>query len=393
MSVEFNSSISRSNLIINLDAANKSSYSPNTYPYSRDIYAYVASGGASGATISRDTATASSPAGGIPLKMIVTGSDPYTISYGTTDWTFASAAQNQTWTISVYIKASASTNAGIFIFVANSDGTYGQTFNPMWTVNTAWQRYSYTFTITSATTTGIQLRYEGPDSGTIGTIIWFDGIQVERTPAVTAFNGRYNQNSATWADVSGNNTNATFSNLPVFSNDQQGVLTFNGTTNTASINYNSALFTFDDQQSIVMWFKNQSSSAQRRNPYNMAYGGAGTITHETDYSFNYYYGTSGADALPYTSHTSPFTVNVGETAQVVITRTTVTTIWYKNGQLGNAQANPYGKVTSGTQPISIGSGYAGYFEGGLYLIQVYNRAISASEVQQNFNAYRGRFGL
>jgi hypothetical protein len=139
--------------------------------------------------------------------------------------------------------------------------------------------------------------------------------------------------------------------------------------------------------------KNQSPSSARRNPYNQAYAGAGTITHESDTNFNYYYGTQGGNGTPYTSHTSPFSVVVGETAMICITRNTSQSAWYKNGVLGTAQSNPYGVIVTGTLDITIGSGYAGYFGGSIYVVQVYNRALSAAEVTQNFNALRTRYGL
>ena len=34
-----------------------------------------------------------------------------------------------------------------------------------------------------------------------------------------------------------------------------------------------------------------------------------------------------------------------------------------------------------------------YFSGNIPSIQIYNRALSAAEVQQNFNAHRSRYGI
>lgn len=50
------------------------------------------------------------------------------------------------------------------------------------------------------------------------------------------------------------------------------------------------------------------------------------------------------------------------------------------------------KGPPGTNDITIGAGYAGHFGGNLYVVQVYNRALSAGEVSQNFSSLRGRFG-
>jgi hypothetical protein len=200
-----------------------------------------------------------------------------------------------------------------------------------------------------------------------------------------------NYSPAVSYDISGNKNNGTRANGLTYSG---GGYVFNGTSNSITVPFNSSLFTFNSEQTIVIWMKNQSPLSARRNPYNQAYAGAGTITHENDTAFNYYYGTGGGDNSPYTAHTSPFSVTVGETAQICITRNSTQTSWYKNGTFGNSQSNPYGAgVVTGTNNITIGSGYAGYFGGNIYSLQLYNQALSSSEVLQNFNAIRSRYGL
>ena len=50
-----------------------------------------------------------------------------------------------------------------------------------------------------------------------------------------------------------------------------------------------------------------------------------------------------------------------------------------------------GKIILGAEYYSIGSG--GGFQGNIYNGSVYNRALSAEEIKQNFNAMRSRYGL
>jgi len=197
-------------------------------------------------------------------------------------------------------------------------------------------------------------------------------------------------NTQAIVDLTGNNT-VTINNLTYASS---GTFSFNGSSDYITVPFNSSQFTFNSEQTIIIWMKNQSPSSARRNPYDHAYAGAGTITHENDGVFNYYYGTGGGNNIPYTFHTSPFSVTVGETAQICITRNSTQTSWYKNGGLGNSLSNPYGaSVVTGTNNITIGSGYAGYFGGNIYALQLYNRALTAAEVLQNFNAIRGLYGI
>lgn len=49
-----------------------------------------------------------------------------------------------------------------------------------------------------------------------------------------------------------------------------------------------------------------------------------------------------------------------------------------------------------TKPIDIGkAGWSDsfYWNGRISIVQIYNRALSEQEIRQNFNAYRGRFGI
>jgi hypothetical protein len=247
----------------------------------------------------------------------------------------------------------------------------------------------------TSTTTQLGYILSNPINNTVFSsatdFVWIKNGQVELGEFSTPFAGDAGTRSNTQAvlDLTNNNT-VTATSLTYASN---GTFSFNG-SNSLTVPYNPSLFTFNNEQTIIIWMKNEASVAARRNPYNQAYGGAGTITHENNTNFNYFYGTSGVNNVPYTAHGSPFSVIFNETAQIAITRNVSQTAWYKNGALGNTRANPYGAtVVTGTSPLLIGTGYTTGVIGALYAVQIYNRALTAAEVQQNFVATRGRFGL
>jgi len=57
-----------------------------------------------------------------------------------------------------------------------------------------------------------------------------------------------------------------------------------------------------------------------------------------------------------------------------------------------------GMFLSSSAPVSIGAAsqsgsYQRFLSGNISSVQVYNRALSAAEISQNFNALKGRFGL
>jgi hypothetical protein len=67
--------------------------------------------------------------------------------------------------------------------------------------------------------------------------------------------------------------------------------------------------------------------------------------------------------------------------------------FYRNGTLTNTVA---GSGTLGGSGLNMVTGaYSGaYFaQGQIPVVKIYNRTLSASEVTQNFNAYRGRYGI
>jgi hypothetical protein len=67
--------------------------------------------------------------------------------------------------------------------------------------------------------------------------------------------------------------------------------------------------------------------------------------------------------------------------------------WYLNGALSVTTANPYGVLANTPANITIGNGYAGFWQGDMAMVTAYTRALSDAEVAQNFNAIRGRFNL
>jgi hypothetical protein len=69
------------------------------------------------------------------------------------------------------------------------------------------------------------------------------------------------------------------------------------------------------------------------------------------------------------------------------------TTWkaYKNGILDGSWTGPFGSLNG--DYFWIGNGYNGYTNIQVYNTKLYSRALSESEIQQNFNALRGRFGI
>ena len=71
---------------------------------------------------------------------------------------------------------------------------------------------------------------------------------------------------------------------------------------------------------------------------------------------------------------------------------------YINGTLVNSDSQA-GAISTSNAGTSIGvyGGYTGsrgyYYNGNIAIVRVYNKPLTATEVQQNFNATRGRFNI
>ena len=207
----------------------------------------------------------------------------------------------------------------------------------------------------------------------------------------------YTGSGSTWYDLSGRENNGTLTIPPSYSSDNLGAMVFDGTDDYVSVNHNAASMDFSLAQTICIWMKpNTGSTNSRRNPYNQAYGGPGTLTHEPNQTINYYFGTNGGNSSPYVGRNSGFTVAPLELAFITFARdqTTDRCKSYKNGNLILDQnAGGYATTANGTSAIWIGGGYAGRFLGNIYNVMVYNIALSSEQVRQNYEALRGRFGL
>lgn len=194
---------------------------------------------------------------------------------------------------------------------------------------------------------------------------------------------------STWYDVSGLGNNATMYSLPAFYSSF-GFFTFNGTTNYGTV-FNNASLNFSSAQTLMMVTRHNFTSG-RRNPWNQAYGGWGTWTHEQGDTMSQYFGNAGADNVPYVGYSSDTTPR-SNWLIMCATRGTTQFKWFRNGVLSGTYSNPYGLLTNTPADITIGNGYAGYWMGDMSRVIAYNRELSEAEVAQNFNALKSTYGL
>ena len=198
----------------------------------------------------------------------------------------------------------------------------------------------------------------------------------------------YPGSGTTIFDLSGNGNNGAIGGAPTFANNY---MTYDGTDDQITVTSNQDSLNFTGEQTIIIWMYHTFTSG-RRNPYDQAYGGYGTWTHESGNNINHFYGTAGANASPYSARGSA-TTNRSEWQMMAVTRSISTINWYRNGTLSNTAGNPYGKTGTTTANIRFGVGYAGRWIGNMGPMMLYNRAIDSDEMKQIYNAFKGRFVL
>jgi hypothetical protein len=203
----------------------------------------------------------------------------------------------------------------------------------------------------------------------------------------------YISGSLTWKDVSGNNNTGSLFGLPGYDGSNGGRFIFYNAVNNTGINLgNPSSLTFSQNAfSLVAWFKYAASGFI----INKDIGNVG--------GFNLWYTGTYLRFQIYSGTTAPAPINVLANINsdtyyhACATYDGSVAKTYINGSLVGTQTNSLTVVnTSGSFEIgyrdnTVNQNYNS--SGSVYSVQVYNRAISVTEIQQNYNATKSRFGL
>ena len=224
-------------------------------------------------------------------------------------------------------------------------------------------------------------RYDIPDIVTSGLTLNLDaGNPYSYNPL--------NTGSTTWTDISGNGNNGTLTNGTYYNN---GTMVFDGVDDYVNVPYDASKINFpDNNATICVWFNSTPSGDN--------YGALVTQRSSNSTGFQTYV------------YQNKFFADGGGVSAGVFSTTTVvkgTTYFgcalydktnsllkiYVNGNY-EAQVSYTGNIQD-TFPIRLGNGAFsdGPYPGNIYAAQVYRRALSDTEILQNFNALRGRYGI
>ena len=195
----------------------------------------------------------------------------------------------------------------------------------------------------------------------------------------------YVSGSTTWNDVSGNRNSGSLINGPTFSSASLGGIVFDGVDDYVN-STNPILGASPSTYEMVVKINTRTNSSAEN-----AFFRAGT---ESPNRMRLYFMRSNNFAVAYYDNDFAFSysVQVGVIYDVCFIESgTGTVSLYVNGS--------FVQSTSLTAPNTLGTSlYIGryatlYLNGVVYNAKIYNRALSASEVLQNYNAQKSKFGL
>ena len=207
----------------------------------------------------------------------------------------------------------------------------------------------------------------------------------------------YPETGTTWFDLSGNNYDGTIAGSPTFSSSNLGIFEFDGTNDY--INFGD-ITTLDNLQdfSCEVWFK-KSDDSNTTSDWLVAHGAGGEGSSNQGFSFfgnlteiNWSTNKGGVRKTVDTSTDVDKWYHVVGTLEDGVTNGQKI---YLNGELKDSitpasgdVSNTFGLTIGGYTPINTERWY-----GNIALVKIYNKALTEEEIQQNYNALRGRFGL
>ena len=234
--------------------------------------------------------------------------------------------------------------------------------------------------------------YYGPRIVSNGLVLCLDAANKRSYPGT----------GTTWTDLSGNGNNGTLTNGPTFNAGNMGSILYDGADDQIDCGNNSSL-NISTNLTLGIWVKFNSLSSDpnliskqwcsgAQWSYSWAVLSDGRIYYGFDSN-----GQCSSITGEYTSTNIVCTTGIWYCLNIVHTSTSINL--YSNGiSIPGTLAGSYGTIYTSTVPVRLGvyrnlsGAFASYLSGNISNVQIYNRALSAAEVLQNYNATKSRFG-
>jgi len=208
----------------------------------------------------------------------------------------------------------------------------------------------------------------------------------------------YPGSGTTWTDLSGNGNNGTLTNGPTFSSTEGGSIVFDSVNDYALVTSSASIPTGASARTLSIWFYTNSTSwADYVN--SLFYYGSGNTGQSFGIDMNPYpaiefftWGGAGRDLIFNTTFAQVGWKNLtitygGSTTCLIYENAVLTQTFNMSVSLNTTSSDVY--IGAVNPSVLAGA----YYDGRISSVSLYNRALSATEITQNFNATRGRYGI
>jgi hypothetical protein len=212
----------------------------------------------------------------------------------------------------------------------------------------------------------------------------------------------YISGATVWNDLTYNASGGTLTNGPTFSSVNGGSIVFDGTDDYVFLQSGNPGIQFPGDMSMEVFFKLTSYSLTIWNNVITKWDGVAGNEGNNDWHFsikdsgggaykqNIYTGISSPNADLYGNQN--ILLNQWYSCCFTLVNGVLLSM-YVNGVLDNTHVNVSRTNNSSSLRIGDPRNTFGVKNGLIAKVQIYNRALSASEVLQNYNAIKSRFGL
>lgn len=200
----------------------------------------------------------------------------------------------------------------------------------------------------------------------------------------------YPGSGTTWTDLSGNGSVGTLTGGPTYSSGNGGSIVFDGVDDyvacTGSTTFTAATF-------IAWLYRNGAQSSYTGILHSRSSTNGGLNFYSSTSNLNYHWSSSPNNPPGWDSGLSIPDLAWSMCAVSAQSSSAIAYVISSSGMSTASNAFSHPSLTLDAFKVGVDFGFARYFKGNIPIAQVYNRALTTAEIQQNFNALRGRFGI
>lgn len=215
----------------------------------------------------------------------------------------------------------------------------------------------------------------------------------------------YPGSGTTWRDISGNGNNGTLTNGPTFNNGSGGNMVFDGSNDYVSFSYNSNIAFLNRSEYTLECFARPVATYPNGYPAFINREDAAIGSRD---GYNLVFTEVSQPANTVFLYTERLTAGAGTGNGVSLSKSefynnwhhivatydgSIVKLYYDGMSRGTGAGTSTGNLTNNIKTLTVARRDIEHTNTSISTVRIYNRALSAQEVLQNFNATRYRFRI